>query len=102
MNDYKLTTASIDGLHDPDVECYSDGTKWNGWDNVALTRKGITEWLDSSPYDYRFISHNGVPSVIIYFENEETIESSPLWNGEEFVEVYFMDGYCFVAEGSNE
>ena len=91
------TTASIDGDHNPDVECYTDNTTWNGWNNVALTRKGIAEWLDSSPYDYRFTVKNGIPSITIYFEDEETIESSPLWNGETFEEVYFMDGYCFVV-----
>lgn len=98
MNAWTKGTASIDDDHNPDVECYYDNTTWNGWDNVALTRNGIAEWLDSSPYDYRFIVKNRNPAVVIYFEDEITIESSPLWNGQEFEEVYFIDDYCFVIK----
>lgn len=96
MNEFRLTKCSIDGEGDS-VECYTDGTTWNGWDNVALTRKGIMEWLDSSPYDYHFFMNGEIPSIRIQFEEETIIESSPLWDGSEFVEAYFMDGYCFAV-----
>jgi len=100
MSEWIKTTASIDGSHDPDVECYTNGTTWNGWDNIALTKAGIMEWLDSSPYDYRFITNkDGNESILIYFEDEEIIDSSPLWVKDHFETVYFMDSYCFVVNG---
>ena len=96
---------AIDGNTDPEevFEGYTDDTTWNGWACVTFTKEQMEIWLKSSPYDYRFmeVGHQfnkfNVPAVLIYFEEETTIESTPfvIENGD-LVEGYYMDGYCFV------
>ena len=95
---------SIDGKKDLNeiFEGYTDGALWNGWACVTFTREQMEKWLQSSPYDYRFVPMSETidgPTnhVIIYFEDETTIESTPLVieNGD-LVEGYYMACYCFV------
>lgn len=103
-NNWTIVKAYIDSEESEElqtVEAYTDGSDWNGWANVALTRKGLTDWLNASPYDYRFFEQNENPAVRIYMPNkEEVIESSPLLvptdGGLDLVEVYFMEGFCFL------
>lgn len=98
---FKLTKFTTDDdyqIH----EGYSDGSTWNGWYNVALTRAQVAAWLDSSPYDYKFLEANSTlnnrdyPVLIIYMEDEDIIESSPVPTEEGIIEAYFMEGYCFM------
>jgi hypothetical protein len=85
-------------------EGYTDGTLWNGWANVCFTRQQVSAWLDSTPYDYRFLEPKTVlnrrdyPVLLVYFhDREEMIESSPLPTDDgEILEGYFMESYCFV------
>jgi len=98
MNTFRKAYASIDGEKNPSVECYTDGSTCNGRDNIALTKNGLMEWLNESPYDYRFVVDGGIPSVLIYSEPETIIQSSSLWNGEEFEDVYFMHDHCFLLD----
>ena len=44
----------VDGEEDL-FEGYTDGTLWNGWANVWFTRKQVSKWLDTLPYDYRIL-----------------------------------------------
>lgn len=81
-------------------EGYTDGSLWNGWSNVLFTREQISAYLDSTPYDYRFCEANtplndrDYPILIIYFEDEEIIESSPIpTNDGQILEGYPMNGF---------
>jgi hypothetical protein len=97
---------SIDGDENEEniVEGYTDGTLWNGWANVCFTREQVSVWLDSSPYDYKFLeprtklNNRDYPVLLIYFDDrEETIESTPLpTDSGDILEGYFMESYCFV------
>jgi hypothetical protein len=97
---------SVDGDENDDniIEGYTDGTTWNGGANVCLTREQVSEWLDASPYDYRFLeartkfNRRDYPVLLIYFgDREETIESTPLpTDSGDILEGYFMEGYRFV------
>ena len=89
--------ASIDGdtAEDNVIECYTDGTLWNGWTSVCMTREQVSEWLNASPYDYRFLDNGTL--VIAYDDRAERIESTPLPTDDgQILEGYFLDGYCFV------
>ena len=85
-------------------ECYTDGSLWNGWASVYFTREQFAAFMAGSPYDYRFMDTNtkqnrrDYPVLIIYFEDEKTIESSPIGIEEtgEILEAYPMDGFCFM------
>jgi hypothetical protein len=88
-------------------EAYTNGSSWNGWACPHFTREQISAWLDSTPYDYRFLESNTpmndreYPVLVIYFEDEETIESSPICirkdNGIlEILEGYCLEGYEFM------
>ena len=88
-------------------EGYTDGSLWNGWANVHFTREQIGAWLDSSPYDYRFFEANTpmnnreYPVLVIYFEDEEVIESSLLClqyedGTVEILESYSLEGFEFM------
>lgn len=89
--------VSIDGdtAEDNVIEAYTDGTLWNGWTSVCMTREQVSEWLNASPYDYRFLADGTL--VIAYDDRTEQIESTPLPTDDgQILEGYFMDGYCFV------
>lgn len=89
--------ASIDGdtAEDNVIECYTDGTLWNGWTSVCMTREQVSEWLNASPYDYRFDDDGTL--LIAYDDRTEKIESTPLPTDDgQILEGYFLDGYCFV------
>ena len=85
-------------------EGYTDGTLWNGWANVCFTREQVSVWLDTSPYDYKFLeaktklNKRDYPVLLIHFDDrEETIESTPLpTDSGEILEGYFMEIYFFV------
>lgn len=98
---YKAKFTTDDG--DDQFEGYTDGSLWNGWASVYFTREQIAAWLDDSPYNYRFIEANtkenrrDYPVLVIYFEDEETIESSPIvTDAGDLIEAYPMEGYCFM------
>lgn len=89
---------SIHGEEKPEYvfEGYTDGTTWNGWANVVFTREQAEAWAKSSPYDYRFSGADG--ALVIYYDREPTgdIRPTQIDLGEGLVDVYDMNGYCFV------
>lgn len=95
----KLFTLS-DG--EEQYEGYTDGTLWNGWSNVFFTRDQLQVFVNSTPYDLRFFEANTKendrdhPVAIIYFEDEELIESSPIAVNGEYVEGYSLNGFEFM------
>jgi len=99
---YKSKFVFCDG--EDEYEGYTDGELWNGWANVFFTREQLVEMLDSLPYDYRFCEANSVlnnrnfPILIVYFEDEEIIESSPFYADdlETLVEGYCFEGFEFM------
>ncbi len=101
-----LSKFSIDGDESEEniVEGYTDGTLWNGWANICFTREQVSAWLDTSPYDYKFLeaktklNKRDYRVLLIYFDDrEETIESTPFpTDSGEILEGYFMESYCFV------
>lgn len=103
---WRLSKFSIDGKNNPEVptiEGYTNGSTWNGWVVVACTRFQILEWLKKTGTEFEIIEPNikdgGIteyPRLILYWEGYEVVESSPLWLNENFEEVYFLDGWCWV------
>lgn len=97
---------SIDGNDDKNsiVEGYTDGTLWNGWANICFTREQVSQWLDASPYDYRFLeaktalNKRDYPVLLIYFDDqEEIIESTSFQiDSGKTLEGYFIEGHRFV------
>jgi len=74
---------------------YTNGELWNGWAQVYMTKKQVTKWLDSTPYNYEFISNpRGYTHLIIYWDNQsDTYESDlvMLPNGKS-VEMFALEG----------
>lgn len=90
-----------------EFEGYTDGSLWNGWANVVFTREQVSKWLDSTPYDYRFLeagtpqNTRPYPVLVIYFEDQETIESTPLPTDDgQILEGYSLNGYEFMEAES--
>lgn len=91
-------------------EAYTNGAMWNGWSYIIMTREQVSKWLDSTPYDYKFmeahtpLNPRDYPVLVIYFEDEETIESSPIPTiYGQILEGYSLNGYTFIpASDENE
>ena len=85
-----------------EFEGYTDGSLWNGWANVCFTRNQVKEFLDTTPYDYRFIEGDMVKNtdaqLIIYWEDgEEQFPSSPLpTDNGDILEGFFLEGLEFM------
>jgi hypothetical protein len=91
--------VSIDGGVDEDTEIFEGYT-----DNIlpspsiALAKKEVIRFLDSSPYDYRFLKHGGIPFLRVYKgERYEDVPSTSVPTDDgEVQEGYFMDGLGLV------
>ena len=80
-----------------EFEGYTDGGLWNGWANVCLTQEQIKEFLDISPYDYRFIEDKQSSLVVFWADVIRTYPSSPLPTDDgDILEGYFLDGLEFI------
>jgi hypothetical protein len=82
-----------------EFEGYTDGSLWDGWANVCLSREQIEEFLKSLPYDFKFSENGGIPQVTIWWDiNEpETTKSIPLpLDNGDIIEGYFLDGLEFM------
>ena len=83
----------------------SDGTAWNGWANIFMSKEQVKDFLDCLPYDYKFYNKGEIiPSIVIYGlgnDGQENVESSPIWTGEEFIEAYALNGYEFMIVGDD-
>lgn len=101
---WRLSKFSIDGKNNPDVpeiEGYTDNSTWNGWASIACTRNQIVDWLEKTGNKFEIIEPSEeteveYPILILFWDEYEIIESSPLWIEGEFKEVYFLDGWCWV------
>jgi len=102
---YKSKFA-IDGIptdESPAVEGYSDGTTWNGWEKVHLTREESEKWLNPSrvPYSFREakseLNPREIPVLAILWPNddEEIIESNLIQTNDGLLRLYDFTGYCF-------
>lgn len=97
----KTTVISSDDYEE--FECYTDGGYWNGWASVYFTREQLSAWLESTPYDYRFLAPHEAwnkssdPKVIIYFEHEDTIAAIEARDENDLIiTVYPMEGFQFM------
>ena len=103
---WRLSEFSIDGKNNPEIpkiQGYTDGSTWNGWAVVACTRGQIVEWLEKTGNKFEIIEPDDEMGIeysilVLHWDEYEIIESSPLWADEEFREVYFLDGWCWVEE----
>jgi hypothetical protein len=87
--------VSIDGKTDEDAEVFE------GYINdtlptpdIALIKEEVIRFLDSSPYDYRFVKHGSIPFLRVYRgERYEDIPSTPIPtdNGER--DGYLLEGF---------
>jgi len=88
--------VSIDGKTDEDTDVYVAYT-----DNslpipdIALTKEEAIKFLDTSPYDYRFIEKGGISFLRVYRgERFEDIPSTPIPTDEgDIFEGYFLEGF---------
>jgi hypothetical protein len=88
--------VSIDGKTDEESEIFEGYT-----DNIlptpamALTKDEVIKFLDTSPYDYRFMKQGGNPILRVFRgERYEDIKSSPIPTDEgDFFEGYFLNGF---------
>ncbi len=93
---FKLFSILADAKIQESTYTVGYNTETKEWTNV--------EWLDASPYDYKFLeaktklNKRDYPVLLIYFDDrEEIIESTPLPTDDgEILEGYFMESYCFV------
>ena len=88
--------VSIDGKTGEDTEVfegYTDDTL--PAPGVALSKEEVIRFLDSSPYDYRFVKHGGIPFLRVYRgERYDDISSTPIPTDDGGVyEGYFLDGF---------
>lgn len=82
-----------------EFEGYTDGSLWNGWANICLTKEQAIKFLQSTPYDFRFEEkEDGAHLLWIYWENEvDHFYSSPLpVDGHGIEEGWFLDGLEFM------
>lgn len=84
-----------------EFEGYTDGSLWNGWAHVCLSREQLVEFLKctSTPYDFKFSENGGIPQVTIWWDKNEpeTIQSTPLPTDDgDILEGYFLDGFEFM------
>jgi len=98
----KFTLSDTDDV----FEGYTDGSLWNGWANVCFTREQIKNFMDTTPYNYKFIESGTFPNLIegwypllvVYWDMEEEVYHStslPTDNGD-ILEGYFLDGLEFM------
>ena len=88
--------VSIDGKTGEDTEVfegYADGTLPTP--GIALIKEEAIKFLDSSPYDYRFVKHGGNSFLRVYRgERYEDILATPITTDDGNVfEGYFLDGF---------
>lgn len=83
-----------------EFEGYTDGSTWNKWDNVAMTREQVKKFLDASQADYRFLEANmgwndrPYPILVLYNwggVEPVDVESFAIFVDDEFVETYYLD-----------
>lgn len=91
--------VSIDGNSDEDTEIFEgftdDVLPASG---IALSRDEAGKFLDSSPFDYRFMKRKNLSFLRVYRgERYEDIPSTPIpiENGD-LLEGYFLDGFDLV------
>lgn len=84
-------------------EGYTDGSLWNGWTSIFLTKGQAKKFFRSTPYDYRFIGRKNKERFIVYMEQEEIFFSSPipLENGE-ILRGFAIEGWEFMEVKENE
>lgn len=89
-----------------EFEGYTDGSTWNKWDNVAMTREQVEKFLDTTPYDYRFVptkQEDGKvlwTQLIVYWDSGlSTYPSSPipLDDNKTILEGWFIDDLEFMV-----
>lgn len=88
--------VSIDGKTNEETESfegYTDNTLPTP--GIALTKGEVTKFLDSSPYDYRFIKDGSISFLRVFRgERYEDIPSTPVPTDEgKIIEGYFLDGF---------
>lgn len=88
----KKVRVSIDGTTESVVSAYTDFTYWNGWLNVSMTKEQLIEWMAESPYDIRFTEDD---TAILYFEDEQELESVMIETEDGILPLYDMNGFCF-------
>jgi hypothetical protein len=89
-------SVSIDGKTVEDTEVFEGYT--NGilpTPNIALIKKEVIRFLDSSPYDYRFVKHGSISFLRVYKgERFVDIPSTPVPTDDgNILEGYFLDGF---------
>jgi hypothetical protein len=88
--------VSIDGKTDEDTEIF-EGYSDNSLPapHIALVKDEVIKFLDSTPYDYRFIKQGGVPFLRVYRgERYEDIPAIPVLTDEgDIYEGYFLNGF---------
>jgi hypothetical protein len=92
--------VSPDGITDEGTdifEAYTDDSLPRP--SFAFTREETIKFLDSSPYDYRFMKRGRLPYLRLYRgQRYEDIPSTPIPTSEgDIFEGYFLDGFD-VAE----
>ena len=88
--------VSIDGKTGEDTEVFEGYTDSKlPTSGIALVKEEVIKFLDSSPYDYRFVKHGNIPYLRIYRgERYEDIPSTPIPTDNGNVrEGYLLDGF---------
>ena len=79
------------------VEGYTDGRDWYGWSKPIFTAENLKKVFH--PYTVRFeFTADCIPCAILADKDLdfEIVESSPIWDGEQFLIGYAPMGFCFM------
>jgi len=91
--------VSIDGMLNEDTEIYEAYTDDRlSVSSIALIKEEAVKFLDSSPYDYRFMEQGGAPFLRVYRgERFEDIPLTPISADDgEIFEGYYLEGFDLV------
>ena len=88
--------VSIDGKTDEDTEIfegYTDNSLPTA--DIALAKEEVIKFLDSSPYNYRFMKQAGIPFLRVYRGTRyEDIPSTPIPTDDgDILEGFFLNGF---------
>jgi len=91
--DLRFAQFTIDGIPtDKKLQGFSDGTTWNGFDNVYTTLEGLEDWVEGTGQKITFNEDESVTFDMNGEADDETFEVRMI-NGTK---LYCLSGWCFA------
>jgi hypothetical protein len=95
---YKSKFTLCDDIEE--FEGYTDGSLWNGWASVLMTKKQARAFFGSTPYDFRFTGKGVHEKLIVYVDSSgsDVYDCTPI-PGEKsgkFLRGFAIEGYEFM------